>query len=208
MSIERRLYLVRHGLPDYRDGQPADEPAGPPLSGIGRVQVGQVCRVLANRSIERIHTSPLARARDTANLIARRLHSPLVIDLDLKEWHRTEDLCKVSMRSERWLKNWLVASERCAAVVGHASPLLALLRAALRLPHRGWYRPEISERFEMSMASVFELTITPSHARAECLFHPTPRIMQVGPDGVMLRYERPVVYENKCVERSVRRALR
>jgi hypothetical protein len=85
-------------------------------------------------------------------------------------------------------------------VVSHASPLLALLRSALYLPHVGWHvtgHPEQMElssgdRFEVSMASVFELTIEPRVVTARCLFHPSPRVMAVTNGRIVSSLPRPV----------------
>jgi len=63
------------------------------------------------------------------------------VESDLKEWHRTEHLYQVNERSARWLHRWLAGGQRCAAVLGHASPLLSIIRTALYLPHYAWWRP-------------------------------------------------------------------
>jgi hypothetical protein len=62
--------------------------------------------------------------------------------------------------------------------------LLALLRTALYLPHMPWHKPgqptslELSsgDRFEISMASAFELQFDSGAVTARCVFHPQPRI--------------------------------
>jgi len=183
-SNTRRLLLVRHGLPDYRDGKAGDEPPGPPLSDIGRQQAAQAAEVLRQFEPVRIHSSPLARTEQTAKRIQQALGVPLRIDGDLGEWHRTERLHEVSVRLTRWLVHWLRGDEPCAVVVSHASPLLAILRSARYLPQVAWHkagRPEALEvatadRFEVSMGAVFELLIDPKHVTARCLFHPQPRV--------------------------------
>ena len=193
MPRVRRLLLVRHGLPDYRFRGAGDEPPGPPLSEIGRVQIGQAPPVLQRCGPAVIHTSLLARALQSAEIIGHALGLPVKVDSDLKEWHRTERLYQVSERSARWLRQWLAGDEPCALVVGHASPLLAIIRSALYLPHFGWWRagdPDdlvigTCDRFEVSMGSVFELTFEPRYVSARCLFHPEPRIL-------CLRHGRPL----------------
>jgi broad specificity phosphatase PhoE len=180
----RRLLLVRHGLPDYRDGKAGDEPPGPPLSDIGRQQAAQAAAALRECAAVRVHCSPLARTQQTAQRIQQTLNVPLRIDGDLGEWHRTEGLHEVSVRLTRWFVHWLRGDEPCAVVVSHASPLLAILRSALYLPHAAWHkagRPEAlvvatADRFEVSMGAVFELVIDPRSVTARCLFHPRPRV--------------------------------
>ena len=207
----RRLLLVRHGLPDYRDGKAGDEPPGPPLSDIGRQQAAQAAAVLRLFAPVRIYTSPLARTRQTAERIQQTLRRPLLIDGELGEWHRTERLYEVTVRLTRWLVHWLRGDEPCAVVVSHASPLLAILRSALYLPHVGWHKRgfpgvlEIStaDRFEVSMGAVFELLIEPEHVTARCLFHPQPRVHHA---LYRVRYERlprpvPGTGENRYLRR-------
>ncbi len=65
------LLLIRHGLPmhvEKQDGSPAD----PPLSDIGRVQAKQVAEWLAREKIDRLYTSPMARAAQTAEPLAEK----------------------------------------------------------------------------------------------------------------------------------------
>jgi len=63
------LLLIRHGLPERvvnEDGTPAD----PPLSAKGRDQAERVARWLEGVSIDRLYSSPLLRARETAQPLA------------------------------------------------------------------------------------------------------------------------------------------
>ncbi len=182
---KRRLLLVRHGLPNYRDRQRGDEPPGPPLSDTGLIQARQAAKFLKEFPAAAIYSSPLARALQTAECIRAELGRPLRIEADLSEWHHTESLFEVSQRSARWLAGWLAGPDACAVVVGHASPLLAILRSALYLPHFAWHRPgrpdilQLSscDRFEISMGSISLLEVTARHVLATVLFHPDPRVL-------------------------------
>jgi len=63
------LLLIRHGLPERvvnDDGRPAD----PPLSAKGRDQAERVARWLERVPLERLYSSPLLRARETAEPLA------------------------------------------------------------------------------------------------------------------------------------------
>mgnify|MGYP000481935557 CR=1 FL=1 len=207
----RRLLLIRHGLPDYRVRAAGDEIPGPPLSALGREQARQAAAVVARYPIATVYSSPLARTRMTAELIAVGAARPVRVVSDLREWHRSETLHAVGTRLARWLVGWLRGAEESAAVVSHASPLLALLRAALYLPHVGWWRPgrpdalELSsgDRFEVTMASVFELTFAPTRVTACCLFHPEPRIHHLARGRPRAGLPRPVpgLGENTVVQR-------
>jgi probable phosphoglycerate mutase len=60
-----QLFLIRHGLPVRKkteDGSAAD----PPLSTLGRGQAEALGRWLADERIDALYTSPLRRARETA----------------------------------------------------------------------------------------------------------------------------------------------
>lgn len=191
--VERRLLLVRHGLPDYRGGKRTDEPPGPPLSEIGRQQAAQAAEVVAAYSPETIYTSPLIRTLQTAEIVARALRlTPPRVHPDLTEWHRTNRLYQVNERNTRFLMHWIRGEERCAAVVSHASPLLSILRAALFFPHYGWTQISTCDRFEVSMASVFEIVFSQDCVISRCLFHPVPRILELRRASVRVRYARPI----------------
>jgi probable phosphoglycerate mutase len=65
-----RIVLVRHGRPD--EGH-AERPQDPPLAADGRRQAEAVAALLAGEGIGRVVTSPLLRARQTAEPLATRL---------------------------------------------------------------------------------------------------------------------------------------
>ncbi len=185
MPRQRRLFLIRHGLPDYSMGKAGDEPPGPPLSWIGVEQIRQAVPWLRRRAPVALYSSPLARTSQSAALLGEALGLPVKIESDLKEWHRTERLYQVNERSARWLRQWLDGGEPCAAAVGHASPLLSIIRTALFLPQFCWWQgndPErlvldTCDRFEPAMGSLFEIVFEPDTVTARCLHHPRPRII-------------------------------
>lgn len=80
-----RIYLVRHGEAedDIEDcyGGIADFP----LTQRGREQAAVIADQLAGEGIAGIYSSPLARARETAEIIAERLQRPLEVVDDLQE---------------------------------------------------------------------------------------------------------------------------
>ena len=210
MLENRLLLLVRHGLPDYRGNKAGDEPPGPDLSPIGRCQAAQTANfinqyVAGHKSPATphprptcIHTSPLARAVQTARIISDACAIPCRVDSDLKEWHRTESLYDVTQRCARWFHRWLHGDERSAVVVTHGSPLLAIIRTALYLPHRSWANLHTADRFEVAMASLFEILITPRHCCARRLFHPSPRILELRRGHVVSTFPRPAAPPENC----------
>ena len=83
--------LIRHALPERvetRDGSPAD----PPLSALGRAQAEQLARWLAAEKIGAIWSSPMRRARETADPLARALGLELTLHADLVEMDHRSDV--------------------------------------------------------------------------------------------------------------------
>jgi probable phosphoglycerate mutase len=79
------LLLIRHGLPVHisnPDGKPAD----PPLSHIGHEQALLVGEWLREEPIARIYSSPLLRARETANPLAEILGLEVEIEPRISEF--------------------------------------------------------------------------------------------------------------------------
>ena len=73
------LFLVRHAHSDYGP----DERRG--LSAAGRAAAARVADILASQRIERIYSSPYARAIETVQPLADRLGVPVALDDDLRE---------------------------------------------------------------------------------------------------------------------------
>ncbi len=69
-----QLILIRHGEPDLSCGN-----VDPPLSSLGRDQAAITAQWLGTEPIERVVTSPLLRAKQTAEPLARRRGLPLDI---------------------------------------------------------------------------------------------------------------------------------
>ena len=66
------ILLIRHGLPEKivnEDGSPAD----PPLSEIGHSQAGKMAAWLRELKIDRLYSSPMRRALQTAKPLAGKL---------------------------------------------------------------------------------------------------------------------------------------
>jgi phosphohistidine phosphatase len=113
------LYLIRHGIAVKQDpftlDQMADDEARY-LTKLGRKKVIQVAEKLENLELtfELIMTSPLVRARQTAEiLIDRQIGARLEVTDDLKPMGNLP----------KWLHNWNARSDRhdisTLAVVGH-----------------------------------------------------------------------------------------
>jgi len=84
------LILVRHGLPERvetDDGSPAD----PALSEMGRAQARAAADWLAEEGLHAVYASPLRRAHQTAEPIARAQDLPVMIRDGISEFDRHSD---------------------------------------------------------------------------------------------------------------------
>ena len=80
------LLLIRHALPERRE---VDEgPADPPLSAVGHRQAELMAEYLASERLDAVYASPLQRARQTAEPLARLQGLDIVIDDDVAESDR------------------------------------------------------------------------------------------------------------------------
>lgn len=79
------LLLVRHGETDWNKDQRWQGHADRPLNETGREQARAIAEELAREHVDAIYTSDLARARETAELIAERAGVPFILEPQLRE---------------------------------------------------------------------------------------------------------------------------
>lgn len=84
------IYLIRHGQTDWNiDGRYQGQ-ADPPLNKKGLEQAEQLVDNLKNEDLELVYTSPLLRAKQTAEILTDHLMIPLKEDPRLMEIHQGE----------------------------------------------------------------------------------------------------------------------
>jgi len=111
-----RLLFVRHGETTWnRDGRYQGQ-SDPPLSARGEEQARAIADRLAAEDVATIVTSPLIRARATAQLVATRLDLPLATDSRLTEitygeWEGLHQ-AEVKLRWPAALRSWKRTPER------------------------------------------------------------------------------------------------
>jgi len=81
-----RLFLIRHGRSTWNAEHRIQGCADPPLDGVGREQARQLAERLREHPPVVLYTSPLQRARETAEIIGQALEVPVVPDERLKEY--------------------------------------------------------------------------------------------------------------------------
>ena len=79
------VYLVRHGQTESSARLAYSGRSDVALTGEGREQARRAAEQLADKSIDAVYSSPLSRARDTAQAIADACHAPLIVDERLTE---------------------------------------------------------------------------------------------------------------------------
>src|SRR6266516_4611482 len=82
------LLLVRHGETDWNAAGRLQGHTDRPLNDFGRAQAKKLAEQLANDGITAIYASDLARARETAEIVAERIDA----DLREKNWGTWEGL--------------------------------------------------------------------------------------------------------------------
>ena len=128
------LYLVRHGETAYnRDGRGLGR-SDIPLTEAGEQQAAALGARLATTRLDRIFTSPLLRARQTARAIAGERQIAMEPREELTEMDvgETDGLTMAEMRPRYpdFLRRW--AGEECAAVRMPGGESLEDVRARLR----------------------------------------------------------------------------
>lgn len=84
--MARRVYIVAHGQTAIDKAGRVHGQLDPPLTHAGMLTARAVARKLRGKGIERIYTSPRARARQTAEEIARALNVPVEVRQELIPW--------------------------------------------------------------------------------------------------------------------------
>ena len=80
-----RILLVRHGQSTWNADGRWQGRADPPLSDLGRRQAEVAADTIAEQGMTAVWTSPLQRARETADIVAARLGFPVQTDPRLQE---------------------------------------------------------------------------------------------------------------------------
>ena len=84
-AVRSRWFLVRHGVTDWNKDNKTQGETDIPLNEEGRAQARAVAEKLKDQNIELIISSPLSRAKETADIIASVINAEVVVDPELRE---------------------------------------------------------------------------------------------------------------------------
>lgn len=100
------FYFVRHGETDWNAQHKAMGSQDIALNDRGIFQAHQAASLLKNQPITTIVTSPLRRARQTADIIAQHIHVPVVENAALSEacWGEKEGK---TIDNGSWINDWM-----------------------------------------------------------------------------------------------------
>ncbi len=106
-----RLILIRHGETEWNETKRFQGVSDIPLSAKGMAQALSLARSLEKERLAAIYTSPLIRARQTADCLVRHHSCPLLVVEDLKELNqgRLEGLTGEDLRRDfpDFFRKWL-----------------------------------------------------------------------------------------------------
>ena len=138
MTME--LYLLRHADADTI----AETDDARPISEKGEAQSRKVARFCEAHGLEgmRVLTSPLRRAHETADIVARHLGA----ELQVAPW------LKCGMRPQMALEHLRERAEKAVMLVGHEPDFSALAAYLLGMPS--------GEQIEIRKASLTRLTVS------------------------------------------------
>lgn len=131
------VYLIRHATPDRtRRDIPYDTPPGPPLSPEGRQEAYLMAAHLANAGIQQLYSSAMARAHETATILAAALDLPATIDPGLLEMPNGTRLADIADRMRDLWQRLILdnTAPDAVALVSHGGPITALLQAVVTPP--------------------------------------------------------------------------
>ncbi|HMF04832.1 MAG TPA: histidine phosphatase family protein [Acidimicrobiia bacterium] len=176
------IAFVRHGeTPPNRAGLLLGR-SDAALTDHGEAQAERLAKALAGSGVERVLTSPLRRARDTAAPIAAACDRAVEVDerlieIDYGDWEGSpfgdlepavvtrwrgdgsfappggESLEVVAERVASFCEEWL--DDRVVVAVSHVSPIKAAVTWTLRVP------PELAWRMRLDVASITRIGAGP-----------------------------------------------
>jgi 2,3-bisphosphoglycerate-dependent phosphoglycerate mutase len=121
------LYLVRHGNPKLGTGIAYDRVPGPPLDTHGHDEAHAAATYLSGVGLNRMLSSPLDRAAQTAEAIAAETGLAVEIDPLLAEQRNDETFSNVRVRAFNLFERVKAGPAATVAMVTHGAMIKAML---------------------------------------------------------------------------------
>jgi 2,3-bisphosphoglycerate-dependent phosphoglycerate mutase len=105
------ILIARHGETDWNREHRFQGHADPPLNELGRAQARELAETLAGSEVTAVYASPLARARETAEIVAEVLGLPVetrtaLREVDVGSWQGLTR-GEVEQRYPKGFRRWL-----------------------------------------------------------------------------------------------------
>ena len=122
------IYIVRHAAPQQGTNIAYDRVPGPPLAELERGEARAAALYLSNCGIEKLYSSPLDRAMETAAIIAEETGLAREIVEDIREMRNDEPFEAVKQRIRDFHGRLEKETAERVAFVSHGSPVRAMLQ--------------------------------------------------------------------------------
>ena len=137
MLTRQAFWYLRHGETDWNARNLAQGRTDIPLNAVGLAQAETAAKLLAHRGIRTIVSSPLGRAKATAEAAASAIGRPIQFDDDLQEVSFGDHEAKLMLAE--WFDDWVYRSatlrDRAVAAINRAlaseAPVLIVAHGAV-----------------------------------------------------------------------------
>lgn len=166
------FYFIRHGETDWNRQNICMGSTDIPLNPLGIEQAEIAAQILKSELIVHIVTSPLSRAKQTADIIAEVLQKPLTVIDDLKEYCSGVAEGEQNESRERLLERWHTGEvqEGAETVRDFESRVAGALTQALKLPE-----PVLIVSHGVVYAAITKILGLPQVTISNCaMFYHTP----------------------------------
>jgi alpha-ribazole phosphatase len=87
VAVTTQIFLIRHGESEWNSSRRYTGQRDVPLSDLGKKQAQRLAERLKDAGLAAVYTSPLRRARETAQAIGQLARVPVILEPGLKEIH-------------------------------------------------------------------------------------------------------------------------
>lgn len=125
----KQLFLVRHGNVDNPKNVVYGRETGFHLSEKGRLEIYNLARYFQTVPFDVVISSPLERAKESADIIAANKTDTTLEDDRLNEWGDFETTDEVAARMLAFFRDWAQSEYQASIAISHRDPMRCLLFA-------------------------------------------------------------------------------